>query len=238
MRTLLYRCMLLAVAAGTTSISAPAHAQNPFEAAGEPAAESPFAPGEPAENPFGPAGGDEPAPEPEPRPAAAEGEPDAEAAPSVPNDPAVQAVLESNPQTPFELLRAIRILTDLGYPKLAQPLVDQLTQKQLSAEEQATLFRQFQPATLMRVARNPVLAAKLGPFIDQLFQAADAMRRDPQRLAQWTQLLADPSEMVRAQATLALVRARSGRGAAGGGARRSGASRRAHFGQANPGAAG
>ncbi len=144
-------------------------------------------------------------PKPAPRGA---GEPAAEEAPSVPHDPAVEAVLESNPQTPFELLRAIRILADLGYPKLAQPFVDQLTQKQLSTEEQAALFRQFHSAMLMRVARNPDLAAKLGPFIDQLFQAADAMRRDPQRLAQWTQMLADPSEAVRAQATLALVRAR------------------------------
>src|SRR5690606_28694664 len=57
--------------------------------------------------------------------------------------------------------------------------------------------------------RNPEIGKSLAPFIDGLYQAADAIRRDPVRLAQWVKHLSDPSEAVRAQATHALLQAGS-----------------------------
>jgi len=209
---------------GLATMPAAAQDDNPFGGGDEaPADENPFGGGDapaemPAEevpseadaaaddSPFGDPGasGDDPAADAAAEAAAA----DAAAAPRLPDDPAAAAVLESKPETPFELLRAIRILADLGYAKLAMPFADQLTAKQLSVEEKASLFSKFDSAQLMRIARNPELAAKLGPFIDQLFQATDAVRRDPARLAKWIGLLGDPSENVRAQATQALLQAR------------------------------
>ncbi len=126
----------------------------------------------------------------------------------MPDDPAVLAVLESNPRTPFELLRAIRILSDLGQPQLAQPFAQQLAGQQLDQTQKAVLFKQFPSATLMRLARNPELAKSVGPFIDDLFQSAAAFRRDPARLAEWAQQLSDSNESVRAQAAYDLLRAR------------------------------
>jgi HEAT repeat protein len=177
-----------------------------------PAADSPFGPGGDAADaggasPFGAGGGAAPQmPDATPTPPAEGGTP-APAAPKVPDDPAVQAVLESKPKSPFELLRAVRILADLGYPELAEPLARQLAAEQLDPQQQAALFKQFPSATLMRLARNPVLGKTLGPLIEGLYGAADAMRRDPARLAEYIQHLGDPSAEVRAQAMHELVRA-------------------------------
>lgn len=176
--------------------------KNPFDAFGdEPPADEPPAPGL-----FG--GDDEPAPpaKPAPAPAAAPAEPAAPSVP-VPDHPAVQAVLESNPQTAYDLLRAIRILADLGYPKLAAPYVERLKALKLDPEAKAALVNQFNSAQLMRMAANPALAESLGPFIDDLFRSAAAYRRDPARLARWAAELSDKDESTRARAIIALGRA-------------------------------
>jgi HEAT repeat protein len=177
--------------------------EDPFEAAAD---EAPPADEPPEKDPFAVEGEPPPAAKPEPAPPADEGEP-AESE-SVPDSPAVEAVLESNPQTPFELLRAVRILADLGYPKLAQPYVDQLNKQQLDPQAKAALVNRFDSAQLMRLAGNPALAEKLAPFIDDLFRSAEAFRRDPARLSQWAGQLSDPDEAVRARAIVALLRAR------------------------------
>lgn len=146
-----------------------------------------------------------PAPQPKARPAAR----DAETEPAVPDDPAVLAVLESHPKTPAQLLRAIDILLDLDRADLARPLVEELSQKKLNVTAKAALVNQFNSATLMKLAHNAELAAVLGPLVDDLFQSAEAYRRDPKRLAEWARQLSDADETVRASATLALIRART-----------------------------
>jgi hypothetical protein len=181
--------------------------KDPFEAAAD---EAP--PTDPAEDPLPPV--DEPAAEatPKPKPAAEDAPPaTAEPAPEpepLPDSPAIQAVLESNPQTPYELLRAIRILADLGHPKLALPYVDELNQQKLDPEAKAALANRFGSAQLMRLAGDPVLGKSLAPFIDDVFRAAEAFRRDPARLAQWAAQLSDADEAARARAIAALLSAR------------------------------
>ncbi len=139
------------------------------------------------------------------RPARAD---DEEAAAAVPDDPAVKAVLESQPKTPQQLLRAIDILVDLGHAELAKPLVDQLTTSKLDLQAKAVLSGQFNSATLMKLAHDEHLSVVLGPFIDDLLKASDTFRRDAKRLAGWAKQLSDPDETIRAQATVALLRAR------------------------------
>lgn len=203
--------------------------EQPAEAAAEkPAAEEPAMTEEPAtEEPAGdepaagePAMAEEPAaeealPEEAPadeKPAAAtrraarsDGE---EAAAALPDDPAVKAVLESQPKTPQQLLRAIDILVDLGHAELAKPLVDQLTTTKLDLQAKAVLSGQFNSATLMKLAHDEHLSAVLGPYVDDLLKASDTFRRDAKRLAGWAKQLSDPDETIRAQATVALLRAR------------------------------
>jgi len=213
---------------------APAAGDNPFGDPGEAPADAPAdapatAPAEPApagdnpfgapdaggdtpdagagDSPFGDGGGDTPEPADDTATPPADGEKPATEAPKIPDDPAVLAVLESKPKTPYELLRAVRILADLGYPKLAEPFAQQLTAQQLDPAQQAALFKQFPSATLLRLARNPELGKTLTPFIEGLYGAADALRRDPARLADYIKHLGDPSAEVRAQAMHELLRA-------------------------------
>jgi CheY-like chemotaxis protein len=134
--------------------------------------------------------------------------PATDATAAVPDDPAVRAVLESHPQSPAELLRAIDILADLGHPDLAKAFVEQLIGQKLDAADKAALADRFRSATLIKLARNVELDPALGPFIDDLLKSAEAFRRDPKRLAAWTQQLANRDETTRAQAALALMRGR------------------------------
>ncbi len=227
LRTALGGIALAVLTLAATPVSAQPADDNPFGAPEEPAAgapaddvpaedmpaedtpaagaDNPFGAAEPAaDNPFGGAAADEApaaADVAEPAPAAPAGA----AAPEVPRDPVVLAVLESHPETPFELLRAIRILNDLGHPQQAAPFVERLTGQNLDRDQQAALFKQFPSAMLMRMARNPELSKSLGPFIDGLYRAADEKRRDPTHLAEWIKHLNDPAEAVRAQATEALL---------------------------------
>ncbi len=147
-------------------------------------------------------------PKPAARPKARAGQADAEAEQAMPNSPAVMAVLESHPTTPAELLRAINILADLNHPELAIPLVDELAHKKLDITAKAALANQFNSATLIKLARDPQLAAAMGPLVDDLLKSAEAFRRDPKRLAAWARQLSDPRETVRAAGTVALLRAR------------------------------
>ncbi len=201
---------------------APAAGDNPFGDPGDAPADMPAEPAPAGDDPFGApdasddaTGGESPfgggdAPEPDAGSATtapAPGDAPAPEAPKIPDDPAVLAVLESKPKNPFELLRAVRILADLGYPKLAEPFAQQLAAQQLDPAQQAALFKQFPSATLLRLARNPELGKTLTPFIEGLYGAADALRRDPARLADYIKHLGDPSAEVRAQAMHELLRA-------------------------------
>ncbi|HEY2892698.1 MAG TPA: HEAT repeat domain-containing protein, partial [Pirellulales bacterium] len=153
-------------------------------------------------------GEDQPA-EPGDAPAEAAGE-DAEAPvkPALPDDPAVQAVLESHPQTPAELIRAIQILADLNQAALAKPFAVELAGKKLELGQKATLADRFGSANLLRLSRNAELAPVLVPFIDDLFRSAEIFRRDADRLAAAAAQLTDPDEQIRSAAIVALVRAR------------------------------
>jgi CheY-like chemotaxis protein len=135
-------------------------------------------------------------------------EPQEEEAPKVPDDPAVRAVLESHPESPAQLLRAIQILADLGRADLAMPFVGELTKRKLDLQAKAVLADRFNSAVILRLARNELLAPALGPFLDDLFKSAEAFRRDSGRLKQAAKQLSDPDQAVRASAVLALSRAR------------------------------
>ncbi len=143
---------------------------------------------------------------PAPKPKAKKPDADTEKKPL--DDPAVLAVLESHPKTPSELLRAIDILVDLDRASLAKPFVDTLVQTKLNQAAKAALAHQFNSATLLKLAHDSELGPVLGPFVDDVLTSAEAYRRDPRRLVAWAKQLHDSNESVRAQAALALLRAR------------------------------
>lgn len=162
---------------------------------------------------------DAPADEPAPDEAADEAEPGTPKPPkpdteggdeatATPTNPAVLTILESNPTTPYEQLRAIKILVDLDHAKYARPLVDALVKQPLDLAAKAALAARFNTATLMHLATNPDLRTTLGPFVDELFKASQAYRRDPKRLAEWARQLSNPDETIRARAARALLETR------------------------------
>lgn len=192
--------------------AAPAAAAEAEPAMEEPAAEEDPLAADPAMEEEAPAFEEDaaaPAPaKPATKPKRKPGEDVEEVAPLAPPSPAVEAVLESHPQTPAELLRAIDILVSLGEAKQAQGFVDALIKLPLDVPAKAALVARFQSARLIRLARNAELAATLGPFIDDLFKSAETYRTDSKRLSDWARQLADADENVRAQAAQALIAAR------------------------------
>jgi hypothetical protein len=74
------------------------------------------------------------------------------AKPALPDDPAVQAVLESHPQTAPELIRAIQILADLNQAAVAKPFAVALAAKKLELGDKVRL-RQPAAAFAQRGAR-------------------------------------------------------------------------------------
>ncbi len=207
MRALVYRFPRLLLIAGWLALlthgamAVPARGQNADDAA---EADKPAKPDEgdamPADDDF--AAGDDAAAE-IPKPAAprakATKKPGEEAELGMSNEPAVQAVLESHPKTPRELLRAIDILVDLGHAPLAKAFADELGQRKLDLAAKAALADQFNSATLLKLAADRELAPVLGGFIDDLLRSAEAYRHEPKRLAAWARQLSDANESVRAK---------------------------------------
>ena len=112
-------------------------------------------------------------------------------------DPAVDTIVDSNPQTPAQLLRAAAVLADLDRVGLAKKYLQQLAAAKPDEEALAEAAAQIEPATLMRLADNADLKPEGRQIADAVLAAAAHMARDPQRLQAEIDQLADPSQLVR-----------------------------------------
>ena len=119
-------------------------------------------------------------------------------------DPAVQAVLESNPQTPADALRAVITLLDLGAPEAAQGMLAKLLQADLDNNARADLARTLGSGELLRLTAQPALDADAKTFVQSLLIAADERSRDPERLARLIAQLDSPDAAVRRAAIVDL----------------------------------
>src|SRR5271154_1226545 len=66
-------------------------------------------------------------------------------------DPAVRSVLEDNPTTPAELVRAITVLADLDRAELAKPLLAQLLDLKLDPRALVALEAEFDSALFIKL---------------------------------------------------------------------------------------
>ncbi|MBX7073541.1 MAG: hypothetical protein K1X71_10375 [Pirellulales bacterium] len=106
------------------------------------------------------------------------------------NDLNVQAVLETNPTTPSELLRAITLLVELDRADAAKPLFAKLAAAPPDDATAAQLLGEFGMATFIKIA----LSCDEGKALSaQLRAAGERYVQDPQRIAELIQQLADPS---------------------------------------------
>ena len=146
----------------------PLQAQDPFAPMAPPSG-SPFG-GGPATTPFGAT----------PPPATAPA-----ASPAGENlDPIVQKVLEQNPQTLGELMRAVRDLTNLGRADLVKQMIDKINKANPDANQMADLEDQWGAGLFMRLALEAPYAPEGRLFAQKVMDAAKARRVARPRLDQ------------------------------------------------------
>ncbi len=125
-----------------------------------------------------------------------------------PLDPAVAAVLATKPTTPSELIRAARILADLGRPDLAKGLLKKVLDANLDQQQLIALEGSLGAATFTDVASRRQLAPEGQQLGDAVLTAVNQHLQDPARLADLVKQLQDPSAEVRSRALAELQRGR------------------------------
>ncbi|MHB1033931.1 MAG: HEAT repeat domain-containing protein [Pirellulales bacterium] len=192
------------------------------KAAQPPAEADPFGQAAPDAKPAEPApaaGPEEPAAQPAPKaaPAAAKANPpDAKAAAKEPpaakapeiDDPVVNALLETKPTTPRELVRAAKILADLDQPALAKTFLKQVLDAKPDDKALAALSGEFGTAVFTQLALRADLNPEAKQLFDTVLSGADRYARDPKEIQAAIKQLTAASEDARYAAVLRLRQAR------------------------------
>lgn len=109
------------------------------------------------------------------------------------DNPAVQSAMETERDSPDDYLRAVLALVDLGEPKLAQPILDELVGLGLDDAAKVELVEEFGSARLLRLARAEGLSDAAKEFSKSCLAAAGQAASNSERLAELTkQLLSEP----------------------------------------------
>jgi hypothetical protein len=139
-------------------------------------------------------------------PAAAEGTADADLA-AVETDPTIRAALELPRVTPADHLQAVLWLIDLDRPRLARPILDELTKMNFTDEQRAELLAKFGSHNMVKLARTKELAPAGGQFADACLATAKKVSTEPQHLAALVKQLSDssPEERLMARNDLAVT---------------------------------
>lgn len=123
------------------------------------------------------------------------------------SDPAVEAVLDTKPGTPSELVRAGRALAGLKRPDLARQMFRKALAANLGAAQLVELADEFGGEAFVQIASRAELAPE-GPQLAEAVLAAKAKQvQDPKRLAGLIERLKDPSPDVRSRALAGLQEA-------------------------------
>lgn len=125
------------------------------------------------------------------------------AAPST--NPAVIALLSTNPQTPRDVFEVVRLLLNLNEPASAKPLLLKLAES-AATDEQVLLEigRRFDRAMLEQVASAKDLQPESRQLVDGIYTAQRKQARDPARIAELIARLQDPSYEVQVSTLLEL----------------------------------
>lgn len=124
-----------------------------------------------------------------------------------PEDPAVQALLETRPSTPSEWFQTARTLASLQKPALAKRFLQRILAAKLDRRELAALGEQFGSGALLDMASREELLPEGKQVADAVTDALVAQVRDPQRLARLVGQLQSPSAEARYQALVGLQEA-------------------------------
>ena len=115
-------------------------------------------------------------------------------------DPAVDTIVDSNPQTPAEVLHAAAILSDLDRADLAKKFLDRLATAKPDENSLAEAAAKVDKNLLLRIAANPALQPAGQQLVDAALAAAAKRFRDPNQLKTEIDRLGDPSRSVQREA--------------------------------------
>ena len=121
-----------------------------------------------------------------------------------PDSPAVLAVLETNPSTREECVRAAKILADLGRPDLSKQFLRRVIDAKPSQEELTGLIDKFGSAMFVGMAAKEELLPEAKQLADAILAAANQQLQDPKRIAKLIEQLQDPTPDVRYRALAGL----------------------------------
>ncbi|MEZ6111766.1 MAG: response regulator [Pirellulaceae bacterium] len=116
------------------------------------------------------------------------------------SDPVVAAILETQPTTPSELIRAMEMMMNLGREDHAKAFLQRLVDAGLDDQAKAALEEEYGLPLFLRLLRDKTYAPQGEQFAREVIAASDKVVRDPSRL---TRLLnqaagADPIERQKA----------------------------------------
>lgn len=123
-------------------------------------------------------------------------------------DPAVEAILATNPTTPAELTRAAKIMADLQRPDLAKAYLKKVLAAKLDQKQLAGLVEQFGSPMFVSMADRADLNPEGKQLAEAALGAAEKEARDPQRMSGLIKQLQSPSADARYAAAEALREAR------------------------------
>ena len=115
-------------------------------------------------------------------PAKVENEAEQQALVEAERNQTVQALLETKPTMPSELLRVTQTLIDMGHPIAARPLVKKLLAAQLDGPAAAALLNEVGSACLLKVARAPWIQPDGEQLANSIWSAAAKYQEDPKRI--------------------------------------------------------
>ena len=113
------------------------------------------------------------------------------------NDPVVQALLETNPTTPSQLVGAIETLLNLGYPEVALPLVQRLQGANLDDPAKYALVKEFGSDAFSRISREAKLAPDGTALATAVLEGANRYAQDPQRIGELIDRIAEGDQATR-----------------------------------------
>jgi CheY-like chemotaxis protein len=125
-----------------------------------------------------------------------------------PNDPAVEAVLETKPNTPADWARAAQMMAALRRPDLAREFLGKVLAAKLKDDQLTALADQFGVEMFADMAARPELLPEAEQLAEGVLGAVNRRTQDPKRIAEAIQQLQDPSEDVRVKALANLKNAR------------------------------
>jgi CheY-like chemotaxis protein len=149
--------------------------------------------------------------EPAPAAAPAQAPAPAKAAPKLDlrfEQPVIRSIIEANPTTPKEIVRAVVVLVDLHRPELARPLLNKLMESKPDTNTLLSLAHDFDSATFIKLAGQESLTPEGGQLADAVLSAAQAARTDPALLKQLVSQLVAKDENTRQDAVIGLYKAR------------------------------